>query len=298
MPAITESVRKLFNKEPNKSINPDEVVAVGAAVQAGILQGDVKDVLLLDVIPLSLGIETLGSVMTRVIEKNTTVPTAKTQIFSTAADNQTSVEIHVLQGERDLAIDNMTLAWFELAGIPAAPRGDARVEVTFDIDANGIVHVNAKDLGTGKEQSIRITASTKLGKDDIEKMVKTAAQFADQDKKRQELAEARNQADTLAYTTEKSLKEYGDKISSEDKSRIEEALKKVREVLKSDNAAEIKRVSDELMQASHKLAEEIYKKAQSSRGVGGKTKEEEPAEKSRGKDDKVVDAEFKVEDEK
>jgi molecular chaperone DnaK len=254
------------------------------------------------VTPLSLGIETLGGVFTKLIERNTTVPTRKSQIFSTADDNQAAVTVRVLQGERPMAADNTELGRFDLIGIPPAPRGMPQIEVTFDIDANGIVHVSAKDLGTGKEQSIKITAPEKLAKEEIEKMVKQAEQFAEADKQRRELAEARNQADQLVYTTDKSLKEFGDKIGPSDRSAIEQKAKELKELLKSDDLAKIKRATEELMQASHKLAEEMYKKAQPGAGGAGEgaqpQPEGEPARKSKGMDDKVVDAEFKVEDEK
>ena len=290
MPAVQKRVEQIFGKAPNKGVNPDEVVAVGAAIQGGVLKGDVKDVLLLDVTPLSLGIETLGSVMTKLIEKNTTIPCRKSQVFSTAADNQPAVTIHVLQGEREMAGDNKTLGNFELTGIPAAPRGVPQIEVTFDIDANGIVHVSAKDLGTGKEQSIRITASSGLSKDEIDKMVRDAEAHAAEDKKKRELIEAKNQADSLIYQTEKSLAEMGDKIDAADKSKIESGVAGLKKALESDDAETIKKASDELMQASHKLAEAVYAKAQAAGaegagdagGAGGEAK----------KDEKVVDADF------
>ncbi len=289
MPAVQERVQKIFGKVPNKGVNPDEVVAVGAAIQGGVLRGDVKDVLLLDVTPLSLGIETLGSVMTRLIEKNTTIPCRKSQTFSTAADNQPAVSIHVLQGEREMAGDNKTLGNFELTGIPAAPRGVPQIEVTFDIDANGIVHVSAKDLGTGKEQSIRITASSGLSKDEIDKMVRDAESHAAEDKKKREQIEARNQADSLAYQTEKSLKEYGDKIDAAEKKNIEEKLAALKKSLEGSDAEAMKKASDELMQASHKLAEAVYAKAQAGAEAqpGG-----EAAQEGGAKDDNVVDADF------
>ncbi len=263
VPKVQETVKALFGKEPHKGVNPDEVVAMGAAIQGGILGGDVKDVLLLDVTPLSLGIETLGGVTTRLIERNTTIPTRKSQIFSTAADGQTAVSIHVLQGEREMASQNRTLGNFDLVGIPAAPRGVPQIEVTFDIDANGIVHVSAKDLGTGKEQSIQITSSSGLDESEIDKMVKEAEMHAEEDKKEREKIDARNNADNLVYSTEKSLKEYGDKISPSDKAAVESALSDLKSVLANQNATtdELKSKSEALQQASYKLAEEMYKNA-------------------------------------
>jgi molecular chaperone DnaK len=296
MPAVQKKVQDIFNKIPNKGVNPDEVVAIGAAIQAGVLKGEVKDVLLLDVTPLSLGIETLGGVMTRLIDKNTTIPCRKSQVFSTASDNQPAVTVHVLQGERDMAADNKTLGNFELTGIPPAPRGVPQVEVTFDIDANGIVHVSAKDLGTGKEQSIRITASSGLSKDEIEKMVKDAEAHSAEDKKKRELIEVRNQADNLIYSTEKSLKEFGDKIDAEEKKKIEDAVAALKKAMEGSDADLLKKASDELMQASHKLAEAVYAKAgPAGAGPGG----EETTTEEGKKDEKVVEAEFEeVKDDK
>jgi len=279
MPKIQEEIKNIFDKEPHQGINPDEVVAVGAAVQAGILQGEVKDVLLLDVTPLSLGIETLGQVNTILIPKNTTVPTAKTQIFSTAADSQPSVEIHVLQGERPIAQDNKTLGRFILDGIPAAPRGVPQIEVTFDIDANGILNVTAKDKGTGKSQSIRIEGSTGLSKEDVEKMKKEAEIHAAEDKKKQELVEARNLADNLVYTTEKTLKEAGDKVSSDDKKEIEEKLEALKKVKDSDKIDEIKEKTSELSQAIQKVGAAIYQQTQEKKPDKDKPEEGEYKEK-------------------
>lgn len=258
-PAVQRIVKEIFQRDPHKGVNPDEVVAIGAAIQGGILGGDVKDVLLLDVTPLSLGIETLGGVFTKLIERNTTIPTRKTQIFSTAADNQTAVSIHVLQGEREMANQNRTLGRFDLVGIPSAPRGVPQIEVAFDIDANGILHVSAKDLGTGKEQKIRIESSSGLSESEIDKMVKDAEQHAEEDRKQREAAEARNEADTLIYTTEKSLNDYGDKISEDDKSTINAAIGDLKKALEGNDADEIKQKSETLKQASYKLAEEVYK---------------------------------------
>lgn len=261
MPRIQQIVKELFGKEPHRGVNPDEVVAVGAAVQAGVLSGDVKDLLLLDVTPLTLGIETLGGVMTPLIERNTTIPTRKSEIFSTAADNQTSVEIHVLQGERSMARDNRTLGKFQLVGIPPAPRGIPQVEVTFDIDANGIVHVTAKDLGTGKQQNITITSSSGLSKEEVERMQKDASSHADEDKKRREEVEVRNRADALVYSTEKLLKDNREKISEDDAKGIESALEETRQALNRGNADEINSAVDRLTKATHKLAEAMYQQA-------------------------------------
>ncbi len=291
MPAVQERVKKIFGKDPHKGVNPDEVVAIGAAIQGGVLRGDVKDVLLLDVTPLSLGIETLGGVLTKLIEKNTTIPSKKTQTFSTAADNQPAVSIHVLQGEREMSADNKTIGRFELVGVPPAPRGVPQIEVTFDIDANGILHVSAKDLGTGKEQSIKITASSGLSEEEIESMVKDAEAHADEDKKRKDLVEARNQADTLTYSTEKSLKEHGDKVDDETKKKIEECLEKTKKAMEGTDSEEIKKATEELGQASHKLAEAMYAEA-SSGAPGGEEGQAEGGGGEGGKKDDVVDAEF------
>lgn len=290
IPKVQELVRSLFGKEPHKGVNPDEVVALGAAVQAGVLAGEVKDVLLLDVTPLSLGIETLGGVTTRLIERNTTIPTRKSEIFTTAADNQPSVEIHVLQGEREMARDNRTLGKFQLTGIPPAPRGVPQIEVTFDIDANGIVNVSAKDLGTGKEQKITITASSGLSKEDIERMVKEAEAHAEEDKRKREEIEIRNQADTLTYNTEKILNENREKLSPDEIKTVEDAIKETKEAINTNNTSLIKEKMEALNKASHKLAEIMYQKA----ATGTQTPPPPPGgggAKAGGQED-VVDAEF------
>ncbi|MCW8858335.1 MAG: molecular chaperone DnaK [Deltaproteobacteria bacterium] len=294
MPAVQERVKEIFGKAPSKGVNPDEVVAIGAAIQGGVLTGDVKDVLLLDVTPLSLGIETLGGVMTKLIEKNTTVPCKKSQVFSTAADNQPAVSVHVLQGEREMSTDNKTIGNFELVGIPAAPRGVPQIEVTFDIDANGILHVSAKDLGTGKEQSIQITASSGLSEEEIKRMVQDAESHASEDKQKRELIEARNQADGLAYTTEKSLTEHGEKLDSATKQQIQEALDALKKAIEGDDPEEIKQKSETLAQASHKLAEMMYAQAQND----GNTEGGDTGSAADAAGDDVVDAEFEDVDEK
>ncbi len=289
MPMVQEKVKQIFGKEPHKGVNPDEVVAIGAAIQGGVLKGDVKDVLLLDITPLSLGIETLGGVFTRLIEKNTTIPTKKSQIFSTAADNQPAVSIHVLQGEREMATYNKTLGRFELIGIPLAPRGMPQIEVTFDIDANGIVNVSAKDMGTGKEQSIKITASSGLSEEEIDRLVKDAGLHAEEDKKKRELVDARNAADALIYSTEKSLKEAGEKLDASTKGEIENAISNLKKAMESEDTSEIKRLSEELTQASHKIAEVLY--AQAAQSQAGPEAGPGPSE-SATKDEEVVDADF------
>ena len=291
MPKVIETVKSFFGKEPNKGVNPDEVVALGAAIQGGVLQGDVKDVLLLDVTPLSLGIETLGGVATKLIEKNTTIPTKKSQVFSTAEDNQAAVTIRVVQGEREMANDNKMLGNFNLEGIAPAPRGVPQIEVTFDIDANGIVSVSAKDKGTGKEQKITIKADGGLSEDEINKMVKEAEANKEADKKKRDLVEAKNQAETLTHQIEKQLKEHGEKISAEEKKAIEDAKTEVTESVKSEDADKIKAAVAKLTEASMKLGEAVYKQAQADQ-----QKQEAPSEGQDAKDEKVVDAEFEEED--
>ncbi|MBE0447266.1 MAG: molecular chaperone DnaK [Actinobacteria bacterium] len=288
MPAVQDMVKEYTGKEPHKGVNPDEVVAVGAAIQAGVLMGEVKDILLLDVTPLSLGIETLGGVFTKLIERNTTIPTRKSEIFTTAADGQTSVEIHVLQGEREMAAYNKTLGRFHLVDIPPAPRGVPQIEVGFDIDANGIVNVSAKDLGTGKEQRITVTGATALGKDEIDRMVKESEAHADEDRKRREEAEVRNNADNLAYTTERTLKDVGDKLSPADKEAIEKAVAEVKDALKGSDIERIKKATEELLQQSYKIGQAVY--SQQTAGTAADGDGSGPSSDG----ENVVDADFEV----
>ncbi len=300
MPKVQDTVKNIFNKEANKGVNPDEVVAIGAAIQAGILKGDVKDVLLLDVTPLSLGIETLGGVSTRLIERNTTIPTSKSQIFSTAADNQNAVDINILQGERSMSKDNTSLGRFQLVGIPPAPRGMPQIEVSFDIDASGILNVKAKDLGTSKEQKITITASTGLNEEEIDKKIKESEQYAEEDKNIKEKIEHKNKADNLIYSVEKTLKDTGDKVSDSEKAQIEENIKSLRKAMEEDNLENIKSGIEKLTESSHKMAEEIYKKAAAEQSQKQEQTKEAPGneqqeEQKKEDEEKVVDADFEVE---
>ncbi len=297
MPRVQAKVKEIFGKEPHKGVNPDEVVAIGAAIQGAVLKGEVKDVLLLDVTPLSLGIETMGGVMTKLIEKNTTIPARKSQIFTTGADNQSAVTIHVLQGEREMAADNKSIGRFELVGIPPAPRGVPQIEVTFDIDANGILNVSAKDLATGKEQSIRIQASSGLSEEEIKRMEEEAKLHAEEDRKKRELVEARNQADNLIYTTEKSLKELGDKVDSATRDQINQKIEALKKAMEGDDINAIKTAQDELMQASHKIAEMLYQQTQAGgaaagAGAAGAAGGQASGESKGGGEDDVVDADF------
>jgi molecular chaperone DnaK len=292
MPAVQEKVKELTGKEPHRGVNPDEVVAVGAAIQAGVLAGDVKDVLLLDVTPLTLGIETKGGVMTKLIERNTTIPTRKSEIFSTAEDNQPSVEIHVLQGEREMAAYNKSLGKFQLTGIPPAPRGIPQIEVAFDIDANGILNVSAKDLGTGKEQKIEIRSGSGLSEDEIKRMVTDAESHAEEDRRQRELAEARNNGENAAYQAERQLKDLGDTVDSASKSEIEDAIKAVRDVLTSDNTDEIKAKTEALQAAFHKVSEAMYQRAQEQATAGaGASTDGAASGNGAGAEEDVVDAE-------
>jgi molecular chaperone DnaK len=300
IPLVQKLVKDIFDKEPNRSINPDEVVALGAAIQGAVLSGEKSDIVLLDVTPLSLGVETLGGVMTRLIQRNTTIPTSKKEIFSTAADSQPAVDIHVLQGERQMADDNRTLGRFQLTGIPPAPRGVPQIEVTFDIDANGILNVSAKDLGTGKEQSIEIKSSSGLSEDEVQKMVKDAESHATEDEKKRKLIDLRNQADQLVYTTEKTLKEHGDKVDAQARAEIEQALNRLKDAQKGDDASTIEKAMEAVTAASHRLAEEVYKTAAkgaaagAEAGVGAGAGAGESKSGGGGKDDDVIDAEFEV----
>jgi molecular chaperone DnaK len=292
MPLVQKAVKDFFKKEPHKGVNPDEVVAIGAAVQGGVLKGEVKDVLLLDVTPLSLGVETMGGVMTKVIERNTTIPAKKSQTFSTASDSQPAVSIHVLQGEREMSSDNRTLGKFDLVGIPPAPRGVPQIEVTFNIDANGILHVSAKDLGTGKEQAIQITPSSGLSEDEIKKMQRDAELHAEEDKKKKEKIETKNHADTLVYSTEKALKEYGDKVDSDTKKKIEEKLEELKKALTGDDSDLLKKASDELGEASMKLGEAMYKASAEKNAAGAEPGSEGAAKAEGDGKEAPVDAEY------
>ncbi len=299
VPAVQEVVKRITGKEPDKGINPDECVAIGAAIQGGVLSGDVKDLVLLDVTPLSLGIETYGGVFTKLIERNTTIPTKKSQIFSTAADGQTSVEVHVLQGEREMAAYNKTLGRFQLTGIPAAPRGVPQIEVTFDIDANGIVHVSAKDLATGHEQNVSITASTNLTDEDIEKAVKDAEAHAEEDKKRKEEIEVKNNAESLIYNSEKTLKDLGDKVSGEEKAKIETEIENTKKALESNNTESIKEATEKLTKVFYEMSEQLYKNGNpNGTDSNASTTEEANTDNNGGNDGTVYDADYKVEDDK
>ena len=294
IPAVQDAVKRITGKEPDNGINPDECVAIGAAIQGGVLGGDVKDLLLLDVTPLSLGIETLGGVCTKLIERNTTIPVQKTQVFSTAADNQTSVEIHVLQGERDMAAYNKTLGRFNLTGIPPAPRGVPQIEVKFDIDRNGIVHVSAKDLGTGNEQNITITASSNLSDEEIDKAVKEAEKFAAEDKAKKEEAEVRNQADTMVYQCEKALNELGDKIDASEKEAVNEKIKNTKDAIASNDTAKMKAATEELTAKFNEIAQKVY--AQAAPQQGGAPGADSGAQQQKNDDPNIVDADYKVVD--
>ena len=296
IPAVQALVKQIFGRDPSKSVNPDEVVAVGAAIQGGVLAGEVSDVLLLDVTPLSLGIETLGGVFTKLIERNTTIPTRKSQVFSTAADNQTAVSVHVQQGEREMARDNRTLARFDLVGIPPAPRGVPQIEVTFDIDANGIVHVSAKDMGTGKEQKIRVETTSGLSEDEINKMVKEAEENAGKDKEAREAAEARNEADSLTYSLEKAISDAGDKVEAADKEQAEDVIKRTREALETDDLEKIKAARDEIQKVSMELGQKLYEASQAGQAQEGGAESGAEGQQEGSSDERVVDADYTVVD--
>jgi molecular chaperone DnaK len=294
IPKVQQLAKEIFNKEPNKSLNPDEVVAIGAAIQGGVLAGDVKDILLLDVTPLSLGVETLGGVMTKLIERNTTIPTSKKEVFSTASDNQPSVDIHVLQGEREFAKDNRTLGQFQLSGIPTAPRGIPKIEVSFDIDANGILNVSAKDMATGKLQSIEIKGSSGLSDEEIRKMTSEAQSHAEEDHRRRELIDLKNQADQLIYTTGNMLKEHGEKVPADERGKVEAAVNNLKETIKQDDADAIRRAMENLSTASQTLGKIMYEQAAKQRGSAAPDQAESETPKKKGGDDDVIDAEYEV----
>ena len=294
IPKVQQLVKEIFGKEPNRSVNPDEVVAVGAAIQGAVLTGDKTDIVLLDVTPLSLGVETLGGVMTVLIPRNTTIPTSKKEVFSTASDNQPAVDIHVLQGERKMAGDNRTLGRFQLTGLPPAPRGVPQIEVTFDIDANGILNVSAKDLGTGKEQSIKIQASSGLSQDEVQRMVKDAEAHASEDQKKRELVDARNHADQVVYQTEKTLKEHGEKVDAAVRAEIEQALNRLKDVAKGDDAGAIQKAMEAVQTATYKIGEAVYKSATAAGAAGGAGEGPTAGAGGPKKDDDVIDAEFEV----